>query len=149
MSDEYVPKYGKKDVAFAGAELNDAWIALGSIFVGMVAGSVFGWVFYVGIPLCGYALTKMYIAWKEDNLPGYIAVVLYRLGISGYSSAFNRKQKLFIGDSKVVNPSALEMGALVRAEAAAAAEQLSDAVDVGREMVTVSAEADDDRELVN
>ncbi|WP_371765567.1 hypothetical protein [Massilia sp.] len=147
MSDEYVPKYGKKDVAFAGAELNDAWIALGSIFVGMVAGSVFGWVFYVGIPLCGYVLTKMYIAWKEENLPGYIAVVLYRLGISGYSSAFNRKQKLFIGDSKVVNPSALEMGALVRAEAAA--EQLSNAVDVEGDMVTVSAEADDDRELVN
>lgn len=146
MSDEYVPKYGKKNVAFAGAELNDAWIALGSIFVGMVAGSVFGWVFYVGVPACGYALTKMYIAWKENNLPGYIAVVLYRLGFAGYSSAFNRKQKLFIGDSKVVNPGALEMGALVRAEAGTG--RVSDQVETSHETAACSADAADGRELV-
>jgi hypothetical protein len=117
MSGERVPKHGKADVAFAGAELSDAWGLIASIFIAMVAGSIFGWMAYLGIPLIGYVGTKMYIQWKSNNLSGFLGVVLYRLGIAGYSSAFDRKQKLFIGDSKIVNPNALRMGALVREDA--------------------------------
>lgn len=118
MSEEFVPKHGKKDVAFAGAQLSDAWILLGSIFLALFVGSTIGWLAYIGIPLLGFALTKLYIHWKGHNLPGYLRVILYRWGIDGYSPAFNKKKKRFIGDSRVINPSALEIAAVMRAEAA-------------------------------
>jgi hypothetical protein len=117
MSDERVPQNGKADVAFAGAELGDAWLLIGSVFAALVFGSLFGWGAYIGIPLLGYFGTKAYIQWKSNNLPGHFTVLLYRWGLAGYSAAFNRKKKLFIGDSKVVNPGSLHLGAIVRAEA--------------------------------
>ena len=117
MSSEYVPKHGKADVAFAGAELKDGWLLIGSVFGGLVLGSLFGWAVYVGLPVLGYLGTKAYIDWKKNRLPGYFKELLYRLGLSGYSAAFNRMEKRFIGDGKVVNPSAVHMGAIVRAEA--------------------------------
>jgi hypothetical protein len=117
MSAERVPRHGKADVAFAGAQLGDAWLLILSIFGALVLGSVFGWAAYIGVPLAGYFLTKTYIQWKSKNLPGHFQVLLYRVGIMGFSSAFNRRKKLFIGDSKIVNPSALQMGAVIRADA--------------------------------
>lgn len=117
MSDERVPKHGKADVAFAGAQLSDAWLLIASVFVAMVAGSMFGWVAYVGVPMLGFFGTKAYIQWKSNNLPGLFRVLLYRWGVAGFSAAFNRKKKLFIGDGKIINPSALHMGAIVRADA--------------------------------
>jgi hypothetical protein len=140
MSDgERVPEHGKADVAFAGAELSDAWGLIASIFIAMVAGSIFGWVAYLGIPVIGYAGTKMYIEWKSNNLSGFLGVVMYRLGIAGYSSAFDRKQKLFIGDSKIVNPNALRMGAIVREDMAEAVEIDVDATEDDAEPQTLSA----------
>jgi hypothetical protein len=121
MSAENVPKHGKAGVAFAGVEMKDAWLLIGSTFVGLILGSLFGWIAYVGIPLLGYIGTKQYVEWKSSRLPGYFAELLYRFGVAGYSAAFDRKQKLFIGDAKVVNPSALQLGAIVRAEANSAA----------------------------
>jgi hypothetical protein len=114
MSEERVPKHGKADVAFAGAQLSDAWLLIGSVFVAMVAGSMFGWVAYVGVPMVGFFGT---IQWKSNNLPGRFRVLLYRWGLAGYSAAFNRKKKLFIGDGKIINPGALHMGAIARADA--------------------------------
>jgi len=116
MSVERVPKHGKADVAFAGAQLGDAWLLIGSVFAALVAGSLFGWGAYIGIPLLGYVMTKAYIQWKTNHLPGHLNVLLYRLGMTGYSVAFNRKKKLFIGDGSIVNPGALQMGAIIRAE---------------------------------
>jgi hypothetical protein len=141
MNAERVPKHGKADAAFAGAQLSDAWLAIMSIFVALVVGSIFGWVAYVGIPVLGYFSTKAYIAWKTRNLPGHFRAVLYRYGLfGGYSRAFDRKKKLFVGDSNVANPNALQMGAVVRAEAnenAAVADPEARAVE------------DDEVELVN
>jgi hypothetical protein len=117
MNAERVPRHGKADVAFAGAQLGDAWLLIGSVFVAMVLGSVIGWLAYVGIPVMGYLATKAYIRWKSNNLPGHLAVVLYRFGMAGYSAAFNRQHKLFVGDARVINPGALQMGAIVRADA--------------------------------
>jgi len=147
MSDEHVPKHGKKDVAFAGAQLSDAWLLLGSIFVALVVGSTVGWLAYVGVPVLGFGLTKAYIHWKGEHLPGHLAVILYRWGIAGYSSAFNRKKKRFIGDSKVINPSALQMGAIVRAESAYRQDPL-EAEDSARHSPEPSLE-DDANELVS
>lgn len=120
MSVERVPKHGKADVAFAGAQLGDAWLLIGSVFVAMVVGSLFGWVAYIGIPVLGYLLTKAYIQWKNNNLPGHLNVLLYRVGLTGYSAAFDRKKKLFIGDSTIVNPAALRIAAVIRGDARAA-----------------------------
>jgi hypothetical protein len=118
MNAERVPRHGKAEAAFAGAQLSDAWLLIMSVFLALVVGSLCGWVAYVGIPLLGYFGTKMYIEWKSHNLPGHFTAVLYRYGFwSGYSRAFDRKKKLFIGDSKMANPNALRMGAIVRADA--------------------------------
>jgi hypothetical protein len=117
MSAERVPRHGKADVAFAGAQLGDAWFLILSVFGGLILGSMVGWSAYIGIPLAGYFVTKSYIQWKSKNLPGHFLVLLYRAGFMGYSSAFNRRKKLFIGDSKIVNPAALQMGSVIRAEA--------------------------------
>jgi hypothetical protein len=145
MSAEHVPRYGKADVAFAGAELKDAWLLIGSVFAGLVLGSLFGWVAYLGLPALGYFGTKAYIGWKGKHLPGYFTEQLYRIGVSGYSSAFNRKNKLFIGDGKVVNPSALQMGAIVRA--AAVSEDVAD-VDTSTAVAEPLAESNESQ-LVN
>jgi ABC-type amino acid transport system permease subunit len=139
MNAERVPKHGKAEAAFAGAQLSDAWLAIMSIFAALVVGSIFGWVAYVGIPMLGYFTTKAYIDWKSRNLPGHVGVVLYRYGLfGGYSRAFDRKKKLFVGDSKVANPNALQMGAIVRAQAnedAVAAPEASPANESEVEMV--------------
>lgn len=140
MNAERVPKHGKADAAFAGAQLSDAWLAIMSIFVALVAGSIFGWVAYGGIPVLGYFSTKAYIAWKTRNLPGHFRAVLYRHGLfGGYSRAFDRKRKLFLGDSKVANPNALQMGAILRAEApangAVGAPEISPIEDAGAVLV--------------
>lgn len=142
MSDEHVPIHGKADVAFAGAQLSDAWPFLGSIVVGMVAGSTLGWLAYIGVPALGLAATKAYIKWKEHHLPGYLATLLYRLGVAGYSSAFDRKAKLFIGDSKVVNPGNWQAQALVRANAAGSEASADAALIIDAEPPTVGDDID-------
>lgn len=121
MSAERVPKHGKADVAFAGAELRDAWFLIGAVFAGLALGGTFGWVAYLGFPLLGYCGTKAYIDWKSRHLPGYCAARLYRCGVSGYSRAFDRQKKRFVGDGRVINPDALRLGAIVRTEAGIAA----------------------------
>lgn len=146
MSAEHVPKHGKADVAFAGAELKDAWFLIGSLFLGLVLGSFFGWMAYVGLPVLGYFGTKAYIAWKGKHLPGYVTELLYRLGVAGYSAAFDRKQKLFIGDGKVVNPCALQIGAILRVEAIG--DVLVNDVDTSTDFIALPVE-DDEGQLVN
>lgn len=120
MSAERVPKHGKAGVAFAGAELKDAGILIVSVFAGLILGNTFGWVAYLGLPVLGYLVTKAYIEWKGGRLPGFFVETLYRHGVTGYSTAFDRKKKIFIGDGNVINPHALQIGALVRAHMAAA-----------------------------
>ena len=146
MTVEHVPKHGKAGVAFAGAELKDAWFLIASVFMGLVTGSVFGWAAYVGLPVLGYFGTKVYIDWKSQHLPGYFAEVSYRLGVSGYSSAFNRKKKLFAGDGRVVNPGALQMGAAVRADARGGATAGDADTPAGRIVILAG---DDDSQPVN
>lgn len=148
MNAERVPKHGKADVAFAGAQMGDAWLLIGSVFVAMVAGSLFGWGAYIGIPVLGYFLTKAYIQWKSNNLPGHLTVLLYRVGMAGYSGAFNRKKKLFIGDGRIVNPGALRMGAVVREGTRMVSGDADDGlpVDADERMPPV---VDDTGELVN
>jgi len=146
MTAEHVPRHGKAGVAFAGAELKDAWFLIASVFMGLVLGSVFGWAAYAGFPLLGYLGTKIYIDWKSRRLPGYFAELSYRLGVSGYSSAFDRKKKLFIGDGRVVNPAALQMGAVVRAQARGGAAAGS--VDTSAGVIGTPAE-DDGNQPVN
>jgi hypothetical protein len=137
MSAEHVPRYGKADVAFAGAELRDAWLLIGSVFAGMALGSVLGWAAYVGLPVLGYFGTRVYIEWKGRHLPGYFTALLYRLGVGGYSTALDRKLKRFIGDARVVNPAALRMGAIARADVHEAA---TDAAGVPIDTAASSAE---------
>ena len=100
-----VPKNGKAGVAFAGVAIADASPLLASIFIGLVVGQFIGWVGYVGVPVAGYVVTKVYIDWKKGRLPGHLSALLYKNGLGSYSRAFDKKNKVFVGNSSVVNPS--------------------------------------------
>ncbi len=104
MSVHKVPKYGRAGVAFAGVALTEAAPLIASMFIGLIVGSFIGWIGYLGFPFLGYVITKVYLEWKKGRLPGYLAAMLYRYGISPYSKAFDKRNKIFIGNSVVINP---------------------------------------------
>lgn len=104
MSAQKVPRHGKAGVAFAGVSLAEASPLIASIFIGLMVGSFIGWMGYVGVPILGYAITKLYLDWKKGRLPGHLSVTLYNTGLIPFSKAFNKKKKVFVGNSTVVNP---------------------------------------------
>lgn len=104
MESHKIPPKAKAGVAFAGVELGDAYILIGSVFVGIGGGQAFGWPAYIFIPFLGYTLNKMYLNWKNGRLPGFLATFLYKRGILGFSRAFDKQEKLFIGNGAVINP---------------------------------------------
>lgn len=108
MSDSQVkiPKYAGAGVAFAGVEIKDCFILLGSAILGFICGAFLnlGVKGYVGIPAIGYFVNTWYLEWKEDAAPGHLRAVLYRYGIVGYSRAFPSANVVYVGDSKPLNP---------------------------------------------
>lgn len=109
MTIHRIPAKAKADVAFAGVELKDATPLLASIFGGLFFGTFYGWPGYVGVPVLGYAINKLYLEWKTGRLPGHLKVVLYKKGWSSYSPAFDKQEKLFIGNSVIINPNSKEI----------------------------------------
>lgn len=114
MSIHKVPRHGKAGVAFAGATMKEASPLLASIFIALFVGHMIGWMGYVGVPLLGYLMSKAYVEWKKGRLPGHMAVVLYKRGMGGFSKAFDRPNKVFIGNSVVINPGSKKFIADVR-----------------------------------
>jgi hypothetical protein len=149
MNAERVPRNGRADVAFAGAQLGDAWLLILSIFAAVLFGSLFGWLAYIGIPIGGYFLTKFYIDWKSKNLPGHFQTLLYRWGLAGYSSAFDTKKKAFIGDGKIVNPSALQVVAIIRADARSQEFELGEVAEAAADYAESASVEDGETEVLN
>lgn len=105
-----IPRKGGANVAFLGAELKDAMPVLASVFIGIFCGSALGWgnVGYLGIPISGYFLNRVYIDWQSKTLPGAFRNFLFSKGIAGYSTALKSQKTIFKGDGLVINPGRTE-----------------------------------------
>lgn len=102
MSDQaYIPKRAGANVAFLGVELKDAAILIASVFLGIICGSFFGWgnLGYLGMPLAGYFLNRIYIEWQSRNPRGVVRRYLFKLGLAGFSKTFTSQQIVFVGDN--------------------------------------------------
>ena len=108
MTTHRIPRRAKAGIAFAGVELKEATPLLGSVFGGLAAGQIWGWAGYLGVPLAGYIVNRLYLDWKSGRLPGELRVLMYKIGFMSFSKAFDRQQKLFIGNSVVINPMSTE-----------------------------------------
>lgn len=106
-----IPKRGDAGVAFLGVELQDAVIVIGSVFVGLFCGSVLemGNVGFLGIPIAGYAVNRVYIDWQSRTLPGAFRNFLFSVGLSGYSDALKNQKTIFVGDNQIINPAASQV----------------------------------------
>lgn len=100
----HIPKWGGAASAFLGVEFKDTYILILSIFVALVAGKVWGTGAYLGIPLAGYFANKQYIQWRDQRLPGFIRVELYKYGLAKYSKGFRSQREAFSGDARIINP---------------------------------------------
>ena len=101
-----IPRHGKAGVAFLGVELNDAFILIASIFIALLAGGSLGTGAYIGIPVAGFFLNRLYVDWRSNALPGQFQATLFTLGFRGYSRAFKSRDTVFIGDANVINAGA-------------------------------------------
>lgn len=103
-----IPKRGDAGVAFLGVELKDTAIVICSLFVGLFCGSALdmGNAGYLGIPIGGYAVNRLYIDWQSKNLPGALRNFLFRVGLSGYSDSLKSQKTVFIGNNQIINPAA-------------------------------------------
>ena len=104
MSEHRIPSRADAGIQFLGVDVSDAVPVIAGVFIALMFGSLLGWVSYFIIPAIGWGLSKAWIAWKKVHPAGHFDALLYSLGISGYSEAFNRKNKIFVGDSVVINP---------------------------------------------
>lgn len=107
MTDDYrleeIPRYGDAGVAFLGVEVKDTYFLMASVFIGLIAGSKWGMSAYLGIPASGYFLTKLYLDWKSNQLPGSLLAFLYSKGIIGYSAGLRNRNVIYHGDSIGIN----------------------------------------------
>jgi len=98
----HIPRYGGAGVAFAGAEVDDAKLSIGGVVLGLIVGGLFhvGTPAFLGFPIGGFILNKLYIEWKAGKLPGQIRATLFHMGWGGYSSAFPTQDMVFVGDAQ-------------------------------------------------
>lgn len=99
-----IPRYGNAGVAFLGVEVKDTYFLLVCVFIGIIGGARWGAPVYIGVPAAGYFLTKIYLDWTSDNLPGSFSALLYRLGLYGYSHGLRAKNVIYHGDAVAMNP---------------------------------------------
>jgi hypothetical protein len=105
-----IPKFAGAGVAFAGVEIQDAFLLFAGVLVGFVAGWLgLGLKGFVGIPLICYFATTWYLEWKEGTAPGQVRTILFRLGLFGYSRAFPTANMVYVGDSKALNPASRQL----------------------------------------
>lgn len=106
-----IPRKGGANVAFLGAELKDAVPVLASVFIGIFCGSALGWgnFGYLGIPVGGYFINRMYIDWQGKTLPGAFRNFLFSKGLAGYSKVLKSQKTVFKGDGVVINQGTKKM----------------------------------------
>jgi len=101
-----IPRGANAGVAFLGVELADTAPLVISIFMSIPLSSGGSWWLPIICVVAGFFATKLYVEFNSGQLNGHTQTLLYSYGIEGYSSAFDRQNKLFIGDSVISNTSA-------------------------------------------
>jgi hypothetical protein len=98
----HIPRHAGSGISFAGADVKDAWIVISSGVLAIVAGGLLhlGTLAFIGFPVAGYFINRMYVDWKTRALPGQFQATLYRLGLSGYSRGFPTQAMVYVGDSQ-------------------------------------------------
>lgn len=92
-----IPRFGGKGVGFAGVELRESWLFVGSGAISFVAMFVIGWkAIFIG--LIGYSINKQYLQWSRHHPPRFLRTKFYVWGVAGFTSAFNSPKKIFIGN---------------------------------------------------
>lgn len=94
-----IPRGANSGVTFLGVELGDTTPLIISIFVSVPISSGGSWWLPVLSVLSGFAITKSYIGFKRGHLNGFFQSILYSRSIVGYSNAFNKQNKLFLGNA--------------------------------------------------
>ena len=69
-----IPRHGKAGVAFLGVELGDAAIVIVSVFLGLIVGMRYGPPAYLGIPVTGFFINKLYVDTMGFHAPASCAV---------------------------------------------------------------------------
>ncbi len=100
-----IPRRGNAGVAFLGVEIKDAVIVIGSVFAGLLCGSAFdmGNVGYLGMPIGGYFVNRLYIDWQAKTLPGAFRNFLFSKGLWGYTDSVRSQKTIFVGDGVGIN----------------------------------------------
>jgi hypothetical protein len=100
-----IPRGANLGVTFLGVELKDTAPLICSIFVALPISSMGSLMLPFITVLIGFLLTRYFVSYKKEQLDGFILSVLYQYSILGYSEAFNKQNKLFIGNSIILNTS--------------------------------------------
>jgi len=100
-----IPRHAGAGVSFAGADIEDAWLVIAGVFLGIFVGGFLhaGTPAFVGFPLGSFILNKMFLDWKTSGMPGHFRATLYRLGLSGYSEGFPMQDMVYVGDAQPGN----------------------------------------------
>ena len=98
-----IPRGANSGVTFLGVELRDTSPLIISIFISLPIASGGSWWQPLTCILIGFVMTRNFINFKKLHLNGYFHSVLYSYSFVGYSSAFNKQNKLFIGNSIILN----------------------------------------------
>ena len=104
MTEHRIPHRADAGIQFAGVDMADAIPVITGIFLALILGKWVGLISYILFPAIGFGISKVWLNWKKTNPAGHAEALLYAFGLHGYSSAFNKKNKLFIGDSAPINP---------------------------------------------
>lgn len=99
-----IPHRADAGIQFAGVDMADAVPVIAGIFGAMMFGKWLGVASYILLPAVGFGASKAWLNWKKTNPAGHAQALMYATGIYGYSKAFTKKKKLFVGDGAQINP---------------------------------------------
>jgi len=98
-----IPRGANSGVTFLGVELKDTSPLIISVFISLPLASGGGWWLPLACIGTGFIFTRYLVNFKKIHLNGYFQSILYRYSIEGYSAAFDKQNKLFIGNSIILN----------------------------------------------
>ena len=98
-----IPKRAGAGVEFLGVNFEDTLPFLLSILVALGGVRELGALYFFICLGIGYITSKLLILWKDRNPNGAIMAFFYEKGWFGYSKAFNKQNKIFVGTNTIEN----------------------------------------------
>ena len=97
-----IPRKANASVQFLGVDMVDTIPFIVSVCLGIMLNKLLGAFLTMALVAGGVGLSKMLVLWKSRNHAGAVTGYLYSKGLTKYSSAFDKKNKIFLGDGDVV-----------------------------------------------